>query len=81
MDHLPLFSSRRALYHRRYTLCCRFGSVIYILFVLGNSLYELILNLNICHGSWIFRLIPAADTGFAKDAAFGYKSSNLREVF
>ncbi|KAK9925739.1 hypothetical protein M0R45_023006 [Rubus argutus] len=24
-------------------------------------------------------LIPAADTGFAKDAAFGYKSSNLRE--
>ncbi|CAB4281406.1 unnamed protein product [Prunus armeniaca] len=25
------------------------------------------------------QLIPAADTGFAKDAAFGYKSSNLRE--
>lgn len=26
------------------------------------------------------RLIPAGDTEFAKDAAFGYKSSNLREV-
>lgn len=38
------------------------------------------LNLDTCHVSWIFRLIPAADTGFAKDAAFGYKSSNLREV-
>ncbi|KAM1938337.1 hypothetical protein FF1_015948 [Malus domestica] len=25
------------------------------------------------------QLIPAGDTGFAKDAAFGYKSSNLRE--
>lgn len=28
----------------------------------------------------IIRLIPAGDTEFAKDAAFGYKSSNLREV-
>lgn len=25
-------------------------------------------------------LVPAGDTEFAKDAAFGYKSSNLREV-
>lgn len=28
----------------------------------------------------ICRLVPAGDTEFAKDAAFGYKSSNLREV-
>jgi len=26
------------------------------------------------------RLVPAGDTEFAKDAAFGYKSSNLRDV-
>lgn len=25
-------------------------------------------------------LVPAGDTEFAKDASFGYKSSNLREV-
>lgn len=28
----------------------------------------------------VCRLVPAGDTEFAKDAAFGYKSSNLREV-
>lgn len=28
----------------------------------------------------VIRLVPAGDTEFAKDAAFGYKSSNLREV-
>ena len=28
----------------------------------------------------IYRLIPAGETEFAKDAAFGYKSSNLRQV-
>jgi hypothetical protein len=28
----------------------------------------------------VFRLVPAGDTEFAKDASFGYKSSNLREV-
>jgi hypothetical protein len=28
----------------------------------------------------VFRLVPAGDTEFAKDAAFGFKSSNLREV-
>jgi len=26
------------------------------------------------------RLVPAGETEFAKDASFGYKSSNLREV-
>jgi hypothetical protein len=26
------------------------------------------------------RLVPAVDTEFAKDAVFGYKASNLREV-
>jgi hypothetical protein len=26
------------------------------------------------------RLVPAGDTEFAKDAVFGYKASNLREV-
>lgn len=30
--------------------------------------------------SWVCRLVPAGDTEFAKDAAFGYKCSNLREV-
>ena len=33
----------------------------------------------ICIG--ICRLVPAGETEFAKDAAFGYRSSNLREVF
>lgn len=28
----------------------------------------------------VHRLIPAGETEFAKDASFGYKSSNLREV-
>lgn len=28
----------------------------------------------------IYSLIPAGETEFAKDAAFGYKSSNLRQV-
>lgn len=28
----------------------------------------------------VHRLVPAGETEFAKDAAFGYKSSNLREV-
>lgn len=27
-----------------------------------------------------FRLVPAGQTEFSKDAAFGYKASNLREV-
>lgn len=27
-----------------------------------------------------YRLVPSGDTEFAKDASFGYKSSNLREV-
>lgn len=26
------------------------------------------------------RLVPAGDTEFAKDAVFGYKASNIREV-
>ncbi|EXB61745.1 Fructose-bisphosphate aldolase [Morus notabilis] len=30
-------------------------------------------------GDGICRIVPAGDTEFAKDAAFGYKSSNLRE--
>lgn len=33
---------------------------------------------NMDHG--VCRLVPAGDTEFAKDAAFGYKASNLREV-
>ncbi|KAL4555611.1 hypothetical protein LXL04_038235 [Taraxacum kok-saghyz] len=36
----------------------------------GNSDYTVVL-----------RLIPAGDTEFAKDASFGYKSSNLREGY
>lgn len=31
-------------------------------------------------GCGVYRLVPAAETEFAKDAAFGYTSSNLREV-
>jgi hypothetical protein len=29
---------------------------------------------------FVCSLVPAGDTEFAKDAAFGYKSSNLRDV-
>lgn len=32
------------------------------------------------HGLCPNRLVPAGETEFARDAAFGYKSSNLREV-
>lgn len=51
----------------RYFLLFTESALIWWVYILFNELVS-------------YRLIPAGETEFAKDAAFGYKSSNLREV-
>lgn len=58
----------------------------YILFSMKNP--NIITGFFMEYNTWIhigshlflFSLVPAGDTEFAKDAVFGYKASNLREV-
>lgn len=88
MDNLPLFSSRRPLYYWGCTLCWRSWSVQFTSFSVPHFVrrtHTQRVRDRICW-SWhglndvACRLVPAGDTEFAKDASFGFKSSNLREV-